>query len=855
MIPSPNAYFTAEEAKLRGAKPVWRFTIFPHQFPSGVAAGEGVFTDCAFVSPDRVQVDGAVSSANWESEILEVRSEEFPASATFTWDEELAGYSFALQYKTGATTAALAAASYANATNGQEYSLYQYYRFKFVWAAVRSQAVPAEIDEDSLTAYAVPAEADPLDSYAMPGSGGAAYVEGLGVAGSYVIAQDDVKERGDLYLEMSPDFDSIGNNDHVLTVFNLDGKFDFRDTDNFIFGSEDPRYNKFMRKEYGFQRPGSSIVDYTDPPLYEGVIADWIIGSPEQDSEGAPDRIPWAEIRSKSRIGQMMEQRVGMPLDAVPQPLTAGEFVMEANLLADANPFPPAKSANFETGDLSEVTVEETNGTVAISSTDPIKGDYESLCTITAQANALAANKLSLAANTQMIFATGWFKVRAMPNPPIHDNCTIFGFANAAGTNQVTVKIGDSTRLRLILATGEEESSSAFLESQQGRTRMTVGLIVGNPGLVKLWIGSDEVASRDDVNTSTFTPRSAWFGCKTSNDAETWQISWDDLKVWNVWYPCAYQVYGGPYEEVTGFFKDGRVLQRRVWKTVQKTKYKPLISIGGMEFGRTSYVKGVRTSSDNYVAYPQYGLAVWTDYANPPGGDVMLGVKKNTVWHPVDEIEAVLTEWGLDGYINSTSFAAAKAATPEYSVPMGYYFEDMSRADVIREICSRFLLSYYEEGGEIYLKAFTATPLTSPDLTITESMRKSWTIGRPPDTLVPVIRARAGWVDKNPDLQYEAIDQVLLDRLGDNDKTLDFSWGQPVMTEDYDLMKTLADRYLTRLQNYPEILTMSGWLELARLQLGDVVAMDDINYEITSKDVRSDENGVDLTGVRFLGVT
>jgi hypothetical protein len=109
-------------------------------------------------------------------------------------------------------------------------------------------------------------------------------------------------------------------------------------------------------------------------------------------------------------------------------------------------------------------------------------------------------------------------------------------------------------------------------------------------------------------------------------------------------------------------------------------------------------------------------------------------------------------------------------------------------------------------------------------------------------------------------LRYVAEDSQAIAYLGEFESEIDFSQGQPVVSENSNMAKTKADRLLKRFKAGYSELNLSGSFRLARLELGDVICLNidylrpATNYLITGKTVRMNRPyGVDLTLVKFLG--
>ena len=106
------------------------------------------------------------------------------------------------------------------------------------------------------------------------------------------------------------------------------------------------------------------------------------------------------------------------------------------------------------------------------------------------------------------------------------------------------------------------------------------------------------------------------------------------------------------------------------------------------------YVNGEETR-DRVEAHPETGLIRVTGRS----GAVEARVTKDDTTHPVDIIEDILTEVGLQEAIAPEDFPLAKGLTPEYAI--GACFENIPAAQALREILKRCLLDLWVDFGEI----------------------------------------------------------------------------------------------------------------------------------------------------------
>lgn len=125
-----------------------------------------------------------------------------------------------------------------------------------------------------------------------------------------------------------------------------------------------------------------------------------------------------------------------------------------------------------------------------------------------------------------------------------------------------------------------------------------------------------------------------------------------------------YQVYGGPFQEITGVYLNGEETRDRVAAAA---------ATGVIQVtGRSAQVEA-------------------------------LVVKDNTT-HPIDIMSDILTEVGLGQAMHQDSFALAKSLTPDYAI--GVCFENLTAAQALREILRRCLYDLWLDFGEIKVTAY-----------------------------------------------------------------------------------------------------------------------------------------------------
>lgn len=125
-----------------------------------------------------------------------------------------------------------------------------------------------------------------------------------------------------------------------------------------------------------------------------------------------------------------------------------------------------------------------------------------------------------------------------------------------------------------------------------------------------------------------------------------------------------YQVYGGPFANITGVYLNGEESQDRV------------------------------------TADPETGLIAVTGRS----AAVEARVVKDATTHPVDIITDILAAVDLSETIHQDSFDLTKSLTPNYAV--GVCFENVTAAQALREILKCCLYDFWVDFGEIKIRAY-----------------------------------------------------------------------------------------------------------------------------------------------------
>jgi hypothetical protein len=128
------------------------------------------------------------------------------------------------------------------------------------------------------------------------------------------------------------------------------------------------------------------------------------------------------------------------------------------------------------------------------------------------------------------------------------------------------------------------------------------------------------------------------------------------------------------------------------------------LSIPGAPFEEitTLYLNGEELTT-GFEKTPATGEVLLTDKS----GRLKARVLKDYLTHPVDIIQDILAAVGLDGYINTLSFARAKDDSLSYTI--GVRFENLTAAKAIQFITQNCLYFFWAEQDRIYLQAYTGS--------------------------------------------------------------------------------------------------------------------------------------------------
>jgi hypothetical protein len=806
--------FLIEENRKIGTRPFFRFTIYPNYFNNGVGEGLGTPVDTSFISPDRIQVDAAVGSASWTSDALMANVSDFPASVTFAFDSDFPGFTGTVEFRTAATVVALASEAWKTVADGETIALNLYYQWRVSFTSYRAFAFDtlelAEADASSAWALDAPDDEDTYQSYAVDSSGDfdVAYIENVEILGELRLPAQDILDGGSLSLSAPNDFSSLISGDHTMRLLNQNNQYSPRHA-NFIFAGENDWQRKNIKIEFGFTSPGNMPwVETGTILLYVGNILKWgpVPLSISTDSYESGE----VEIYSRDAISLLMDQQIGTPNDdGTPNPVVCGQILREATKLGDNSLDTPVKDVDYEGDILTELSTVDLSGAsnlIELSTLDP----YEGLKCLRAyvQSAGYARGWIDLpTASDNVLFKTK-IKFVSIPVPPLAYNMA-FLKVKAGGSDLILLEVNSDYRVYLNY-NGTRKETDWYINRNQGIWMdLAIGIYGKNPGLIRVSLDGNQIINYDKEGdtplnlTSLAVIQKIGLGVSVAA-AETWEIHFDNSKLYNIYYPEAYYVPGYPFVDIGSVYVDGVV-------KVEKTK-------NGIT---QTYSGGKAVDPVDLTKIPAQGMVVFGDLANPPSGSVFLMLNKDTNTHPVDANEAVLTAGGRDDLIDAASFAAARAARPNDSV--GCYFESMSMADAVLAISRRALLNIIIAQGKAKLLPYDGSAPVAYDWIVDQSVCAGLSASDDSETKKNKVTVKWGQYDTNSRLFYAAQDAASIAKLGPFEEELDFSWGNEVGSDNGDMAKNRADCLLNRLKGslvLYEDLTALAW-KFIRAEIGD----------------------------------
>jgi hypothetical protein len=687
MILPPSAAFLAQELLNLGAKPWARIKFSPFYFPNGVN-GEGSFSHTAFISPDRIQGDyEAFTSGYWESETLECQVGSYPADAIITWIQNNPGFDLTFYWRTAATMAALAAASYETLTNGQIIEILQFYQFKLVLAGKRCWGLAPGGTPGPLTVYGMAGAPDEYVSYAVTQAVSGdlrTYIEALELIGEYLVADRDVEKFGTLTVEAPSAFDDLVAGAHSgLSLNNRQrnaaGEYAPLFNPNkasFIFGNEKDAlgrpswYGKKLELEFGYILPDGSFEGVT---VWQGKIIKW--GPPRHGAEQSGKMLPHnCDIYARDWISDLFKTKLAWPdEDGSPHPITRGEFLRKAEAVSGWSPAPLIKSASFEQGNFNELDDVVAGGGGQISIISPgLKGNYAFRAQVSG-ANQSAYGMLSLPLAGE-IHAKGNLRFTAMPGTFANQNLTFLRLISSSGTNVASIMVDNEGKIY----SGDAGQGKFAIAAYAG---VNIPFIIWMDGSrLKLWLNGDEILN---YKGSMSLAKNILFGALTVGTAESWTIDFDNIELRNKYYNNSFRVTGAPFTDI------GPVYLDNVAQADSQI-------IGGF--------------TQTVTRHPQYGLVQFasTDPDFSPPSDVLIRVIQDPGGlHAVDLLEYLIGLAGATEYVDAVSLAAAKAAKPLDIIHFRKGDDGpFPVADAIKDICSRCLYWLMVDHGQIKLFAY-----------------------------------------------------------------------------------------------------------------------------------------------------
>lgn len=674
-------------------------------------------------------------------------------------------------------------------------------------------------------------------------------------ASEYEVPQEDIIDPGSLSLSRPYDFSDLVSGDHTLTLNNDEGIYS-PGKSTFIWAGT-TWYRQAIKIELGYRRPGyQGVIDKIT--LYEGLITEWRVSEVKDADAGAAADGVTVEISSRDHVSLMAERQIGMPdSSGNPQPVVYGTVFKDLMELGDQRPgWSPNKTANFDAGNLTEVTVATSGaGTVTASNVQSYTGSYSARCeTLTTVDNAY----FTLAANTAYNSMLGTCELYIDTLPGLITSLqatTFFYLANSGGIPIASLEVGPGGDVYLYDPYTTTRGKINFnLYEYQGRwVRLSVAYRrapAGLYGAIRIYLNGGEIGSR----VASFANNVQFMGCGSYLCMEdgNYVFYFDDLKMDYQSYPFGYYLQGAPYQEVISVWSEGALLpkQKRVWE------------------GNLPYINSMRDSYkaralarffpyDQWDDYPAYGMIDCIQLGDLPSGGIFAEMKHDTDDHPVDIIEGLLTAAGLDSYIDATNFADCKTANPDDVI--GCYFTETTVGQAISTITSLVLYDLVERQGALCLIPYAGTPLVASVLTLSRSNCFSFEQNFDMSNVKTGITAKWGWYEQDKTKYYRTEDATLKAILGDQTMELDFSYGSDVSSDDGDTAQAKADLLKKRLCGAVESIKASGFLPLARLELGDGVLIQclfndsDLIYEVAEKVINFAEWTVEITANRYLG--
>jgi hypothetical protein len=861
-----SAEYQAYEAQRIGATPVVRATFLPYLWPNGVNA-DGQFVHCAYVAPDRIQADyEGFAGGSWISPVLTSNLQVPTSPAVVSWEWNYPGFDVLVYYRGADDLTALATEDWTLVNSGDTIQIYPFYQFKITLEGYRAWAEESLGAADDFTAWAVDvAGVEAEEGYAADTNVSGdplTYIQNVVLLGRFSVVRD-IEAAGSVSMEAPSDFgDLVAGSHSGLTLNNRQGsgavtvlgpgQIDYTWTPAPLFSpgkssfflSQQDWYDLELIIELGWSKGGwfqSGFLEdewlgegFTDfITLFHGRVKEF---GPVTRAVGSPNTV---EVYAEDFLSDCLKRRICLPAaDGTPNPLIQGEFLCKGEAVSGSTPGDPNRTAGFESGNYDEIdgVVQSGGGAVSL-----VAGAFRA--TVTGASK--SAYGLWRIVSPGEMFITGVVTFQSAPTNPSPLNTSFFELLDAAGVPVFSATLDADSFVYgdYGLGTKSDFNIQAYLEVPLPFALWISPVVNGH---VRLWINGDEVLTYDG-DLSTRVPKEIRFGLQTTGGVgagEIWTVDYDDLKLYGHYYLNAFRAYGGPFESI------GTVYIDNISQPDSKT---------------------VGAYTQTLTRFADYGMVQFesTDPDFKPDGDVTFRVIKHPGGvHAVDQIAAILDEVGLTPYIDTASFAAAKALVPDDIIHSRFEggsaekvgLKDIASlglpaSDAIKEICSRMMYWVFMDSGQIRIVPYLGTPLTSPALAITAS--NAWENSQTIDlqNVNAFVTAIYGWYSRNPALFYVAGVQ----EAGGDGTGLDYSWDSPVCCERRDVVAAKADLLLQFLSAQDIIEPVSMSLAGARLELmTDVVSLRDEllndsaqNYLVAAKEVGLDQ-GSRVTTLRLI---
>jgi len=834
VIEAPSAAFEAEERTRRGARPVLRLRFYPYRFDAGVGEGRGTYTDCHYRDFYRVQVDAGKASATWTGPALATGLAE-TTSAAPEWTTEGLGYEVELSYRTAATEALLASASWETMVLETEVSLQQYYQVKIEFSQVACYFTDSGAGGGEQLHFTDDA---PWAGWFMDSeSDEESWVEAVRLAGEYPLAPEWVISGGSLDLQAPVNFSDLVSGSYTAILKDRDGRFDPAG-ENFLWADYPEWWQGLgLRVYFGYEVSGGvSLIK-----LYEGQVISW---GHRTSVEAGGQVLRQLEIYTEDGLTLARQIPLGAPgEDGKPRPMIHGELVLEATEQSESLPWEPTIREDFETGawQLSGV-ITSGDGTFEVTAAAAFQGQYGARAAVSG-GSAAAYGQMTLSGATAQAHAALRLRLINSPGSPTALNTRILWLTDSNGAEVLTLSPDELGNLWVRYGSGNWRETDYSLTGNAGKyIAVALGYLAGSAGqaLLRLWIDGSQVLDVQDEAMSLL-PKTLNFGLINGGAAEAWKIDFDSVEFSNYWYPCWYRL-GGKFQDITEVWADNLLIPREVPKISAQQKWLQKMT-------KKSLAKpGREVGSSNYLALPDQGVIIWDDWTDPPGGQVMARVRADEIKNPVDILAALAEKAGLA--TDAANLATAKALVDEQ-----YFckFEDTTVGDALAALGAASLLTIWIEGGQVRCRAPAA--IGSPVVSLTAADGQAVETLLDSREIASEVTVRWGWFERNNQLSYTAQNQAMRawGIYQAQSMELDLSYGNQVGTESAETAKAKADYLINRLGGLL-FCNFQGRLNLVRIELGDVVSWQGNNWLVVGKTVNLERPwGVNLKLVRFLG--